>query len=131
MAHGCVRFRGDEAQAGAEWDAHAHAHARAGSDDGMVCVYEHRAGVGSTLLGGDGPSLENWRTSRVLRAHSNNVVDLCWSPDDSRLATASIDNTVVVWDMATGRPLRTLDGHSSFVKGVAWDPVGTYLATQV
>ena len=61
-----MRFRGDEAQAGAEWDAHAHAHARAGSDDGMVCVYEHRAGVGSTLLGGDGPSLENWRTSRVL-----------------------------------------------------------------
>jgi len=24
-----------------------------------------------------------------------------------------------------------LEGHASYVKGIAWDPVGTYLASQV
>lgn len=27
--------------------------------------------------------------------------------------------------------MRRLDGHQGFVKGVVWDPVGQYLATQV
>ena len=96
----------------------------AGSDDHMACIFEHRPGPGATALGG-GTNLENWRLKLVLRGHSNNVVDLGWSPDDSRLATASIDNA------ASGQRLKTLDYHTSFVKGLAWDPVGTYLATQV
>ena len=77
-----------------------------------------------------GPSAENWRNKLVLRGHHNNVVDLGWSADDSRLATASIDNSVMVWDAATGALIRRLELHTSFVKGVAWDPVGTYLASQ-
>eukprot|EP00887_Chlorella_sp_A99_P002134 scaffold21.g2134.t1 len=101
-----------------------------GSDDKMACVFEHRAGPGGAVLGVDSPSAENWRTKLVLRGHANNVVDLDWSADDSRLATASIDNSVLVWEAASGAQLRRLDLHTSFVKGVAWDPVGTYLASQ-
>ena len=59
------------------------------------------------------------------------MLDLAWSPGDRWLATCSVDNTVVVWDV-TGVPasLAVLRGHSGHVKGVTWDPVGKYLATQ-
>jgi hypothetical protein len=97
----------------------------------MICIYEHRPGPGGATLGGGGASVENWRTRLVLRGHANNVVDLGWSPDDSRLASASLDNAVCIWDASSGQRLHTLDYHTSFVKGLAWDPVGTYLATQV
>ena len=96
----------------------------------MICVYEHRPGPGASALGGGAPSVENWRTKLVLRGHANNVVDLGWSPDDAQLASASIDNTVCIGDAASGQRLQTLSVHTSFVKGLAWDPVGTYLATQ-
>ena len=103
-----------------------------GSDDKMICIFEHKPGPGTTVLGGGStPNIENWRTRAVLRGHSNNVVDLGWSPDDSKLASASIDNAVCIWDAASGHLLKRLDFHTSFVKGLAWDPVGTYLATQV
>lgn len=37
---------------------------------------------------------------------------------------------IVIWD-TTGVKIKELEGHSSYVKGIAWDPVGTYLASQV
>ncbi len=59
------------------------------------------------------------------------MLDLAWSPGDRWLATCSVDNTVVVWDVS-GAPasIAVLRGHSGHVKGVTWDPVGKYLATQ-
>ncbi|KAK9842260.1 hypothetical protein WJX81_003301 [Elliptochloris bilobata] len=102
-----------------------------GSDDKLICLYELREGTGSAAFGSaDAPSVENWRPIAALRGHSNNITDLAWSPDDSMLASASLDNTVFVWDAASGHRLKTLAGHESYVKGVAWDPVGSFLATQ-
>src|SRR3989475_4497357 len=37
--------------------------------------------------------------------------------------------TAKVWDAASGRELRTLAGHTAEVRGVAFSPDGTYLAT--
>lgn len=100
-----------------------------GSDDGTAFVYELHNGPGGGVMGGE-VNVENWRTKLFLRGHSSNIVDLSWSPDGSFLATASLDNSVIVWDIGTGKPVKTITHHKSFVKGVAWDPVGTYLATQ-
>ncbi|VDP86585.1 unnamed protein product [Echinostoma caproni] len=66
------------------------------------------------------------------------IIDLAWSQDGRKLASASVDNNVIVWcrqSTGTGAPgqfalLTTLRGHHGFVKGVAWDPIGRYLATQ-
>lgn len=59
------------------------------------------------------------------------VQDVAWSPDDRMLATCSIDNTILIWDVGVAgvsevmtQPLHTLTGHNGWVKGVAWDPVG-------
>lgn len=76
-------------------------------------------------------NLEQWKTSSMLRSHTGDILDLAWSPGDRYLASASVDNTVIVWD-AQNFPqiVTTLKGHNSLVKGVTWDPVGKYLASQ-
>ncbi len=43
--------------------------------------------------------------------HTYWVQALAYSPDGGRLATASQDGTVKVWDMANGHELRTFTGH--------------------
>jgi tetratricopeptide (TPR) repeat protein len=54
---------------------------------------------------------------------------VCWSPDGTRLATASQDTTARVWDAAGGRELLTLKGHTGVVNSVSWSPDGKRLAT--
>jgi WD40 repeat protein len=45
------------------------------------------------------------------------------------LASASIDNTIKLWDVATGRELRTLNGHKDGVISVAFSPDGATVAS--
>lgn len=55
---------------------------------------------------------------------------LNWSPDDSTLASGSLDNTIHIWNMSNGICTAVLRGHTSLVKGVAWDPIGSFIASQ-
>ena len=45
------------------------------------------------------------------------------------MATAGWDNTVKVWDVATGTEVASLRGHSGAVMGVAFSPDGKRLAS--
>ena len=65
----------------------------------------------------------------TLRGHSGLVQAVAYSPDGKRLATASDDRTVKVWDAVSGQELLTLRGHSVRVRGVAYNPDGKRLAT--
>ena len=40
-------------------------------------------------------------------------------PDGRRVVSASNDNTLKVWDVATGECLATLEGHSNIVRCAA------------
>ncbi|KAI6656459.1 WD repeat-containing protein [Oopsacas minuta] len=52
---------------------------------------------------------------------SGEVWSVCWSPDDKRLATASEDTSVRVWEYnTTGVPLHTFLCHSAAVTAVDW-----------
>jgi WD40 repeat protein len=45
------------------------------------------------------------------------------------LASGSYDKTVNLWDVATGKAVATLKGHSEMVWAVAFSPDGNFLAT--
>ena len=44
-----------------------------------------------------------------LQGHSHDVTDLAWAPDDTKLATCSLDNCVMVWDVAALQLIATLE----------------------
>lgn len=104
-----------------------------GGDDAVVLIYELLKGTISqnpAFSSGTGPNIENWRVKRPLRAHSGDVTDVCWSPDGEKLASASVDNFIHIWNIRNERIIVRLEGHRGLVKGVSWDPVGRYLASQ-
>ncbi len=60
----------------------------------------------------------------VLRAHEGPIESVCFSPDGSTLASGSWDNTVRVWDSASGRERAILRGHDLTVTSVCFSPDG-------
>ena len=47
----------------------------------------------------------------ILRGHADDVNAVTWSLDGRRLASASDDRTVKIWDLVTGEEVLTLRGH--------------------
>jgi len=57
------------------------------------------------------------------------VLSVAFSPDGQRLASASGDQTVKVWDSMTGQETLTLKGHTSAVLSVTFSVDGKWLAS--
>ena len=64
-----------------------------------------------------------------LRGHEDVVEAAAFSPDGRRIATASDDTTVRIWDPSTGLELMQLDGHEDVVQSVAFSSDGERIVT--
>ena len=60
----------------------------------------------------------------VSLGHTDSVRSVAWSPDGRRALSGSLDNTVRVWEVESGRTLSVLEGHTDRVWSVAWSPDG-------
>ena len=58
----------------------------------------------------------------ALRGHESAVTGAAFSPDGTRVVTASNDRTARVWDVASGRQLLVLQEHANSVIAAAFSP---------
>ena len=65
----------------------------------------------------------------VLAGHTAPVTSVVFSPDDSRVFSASEDGTAKLWDSEKGKEILTLNSHGQGVTSVDFSPNGRYVAT--
>ena len=112
-------------------------------DDTVVCVY---APSSSSVGGNLSENVEQWSRIKLCRGHTLDVVGLAWAPDDSHLVSCSLDSDapIIVWKLTDlgsqerrtqanvlCNPYKILGKgiHTSTVKGVTFDPAGSYIAS--
>ncbi|MFN8491603.1 MAG: BTAD domain-containing putative transcriptional regulator [Caldilineaceae bacterium] len=91
----------------------------ASSDDQTVQLWE--IGASGELVGQP--------NGRTLRGHTGDVHTLAFSPDAKTLASGSYDQSICLWDVASGVMVQRLNGHSSYVYSLAFSPDGRLLAS--
>ena len=65
----------------------------------------------------------------TLKGHTDGVYCVAYSPDGKTLASGSVDKTIKLWSVATGKEQATLKGHMKEVSSVAYSPDGKTLAS--
>ena len=109
-----------------------------GGDDKVIMVWQiarinhstnHASSFASSAFGGS--NVETWRCVATLRGHSGDILDMNWSPVEPRLASCSVDNSIIIWNTSRWVQEHIITGHTGLVKGVSWDPIGKYLSIAV
>jgi WD40 repeat protein len=64
-----------------------------------------------------------------LDGHKVRTTDAAFSATDARLATADLDGTIRLWDMAARAPLAAIKAHDDLIYRIAFSPDGRTIAS--
>lgn len=62
--------------------------------------------------------------SILQKGHLKHITCSEFSPDNNLLITGSIDHTIILWDVSTGKEIRSFCGHSGSIKTVCFNNTG-------
>ena len=65
----------------------------------------------------------------IKNGHSDTVYGITFSPDNKMLATASADKFIKVWEVPSGKFVKSFEGHTHHVLDVGWMGDGKLLAS--
>jgi WD40 repeat protein len=74
-------------------------------------------------------SAKDGKGAKSLMGHSEAIEALSFSKDGKFLASASDDNTALIWDLAAGKTTQTIKGHTDAVISASFSPDGKQLVT--
>jgi len=66
---------------------------------------------------------------RKFKGHEAHTYSVAFSPDGKLLASANQDKTAKLWDLQTGKEIKTITAHEDSVYDVAFSPKGDALVT--
>ena len=79
---------------------------------------------------------------RIVSSQCEDIFDVSWSANSKRFVVGSLDHSVIIFDHVEETSSSSIDlaerwmvtsrskEHSHYVQGVAYDPLGTYIASQ-
>jgi WD40 repeat protein len=88
---------------------------------GMILYHMFSEQLQDTVQGLSGAGWPLRNCLKILEEHSSEVLSVAFSPDGSKVVSGSADNTLHIWDVATGAQTSApLECHSGRVSSVAF-----------
>jgi WD40 repeat protein len=91
-----------------------------GSGDGSVKVWDITSAEGSYGAISGGKMVYEFDSGADIHG-------VAFSPDGKLLAVSSYDQTITLWNTATGAKVRTMNGNASYLHAIAFSPDGRWL----